>query len=62
MDDPYNKKGSQSLQGELDKTGFKQVTIITSLFGPFEAKGKISDDGNMLIIDDGLHRVTLTRK
>ena len=28
IDDPWNQKGSQSLQGELDKSGIKRVTIL----------------------------------
>ena len=62
IDDPWNIKGSQSLQGELDKSGIKKVTILT-VHGPVEAKGQISDDGNKIVIDDGEeHRSTLTRK
>ena len=64
IDDPYNFKGSQSLQGELDKSGIKKVTI-TGASGNFvsEAKGQISDDGNKIVIDDGMClRRTLTRK
>jgi hypothetical protein len=61
IDDPWNRKGSQSLQGELDKSGIKKVTIF-AYSGPEEGKGQISDDGNKIIIDDGKHRLTLTRK
>jgi hypothetical protein len=64
IDDPYNLKGSQSLQGELDKSGIKKVTI-TGASGMYvsEAKGQISDDGNKIIIDDGVQiRLTLTTK
>jgi dienelactone hydrolase len=61
IDDPWNRKGSQSLQGELDKSGIKKVTIF-AVSGPEEGKGQISDDGNKIIIDDGKHRLTLTRK
>ena len=62
IDDPYNKKGSQSLQGELDKNGIKKVTIFARS-GPIEAKGQISEDGNKIVIDDGEKaRLTLTRK
>src|SRR4030043_1991623 len=43
IDDPYNFKGSQSLQGELDKSGIKKVTITGVLgFMVSEAKGQIS--------------------
>ena len=63
MDDPYNSKGSQNLRGELDKSGFKKVQIITTLMGPIDAKGLISEDGNKMIIDDGVRiRSTYTRK
>jgi hypothetical protein len=64
IDDPYNFKGSQSLQGELDKSGIKKVTIVGALGSMVtEAKGQISDDGNKIVIDDGKERrVTLTRK
>jgi hypothetical protein len=61
IDDPWHRKGSQSLQGELDKSGIKKVTLFAAS-GPEEAKGKISDDGNKIILDDGKHRLTLTRK
>jgi hypothetical protein len=62
IDDPWSLKGSQSLQGELDKSGIKKVTILTA-HGPEEAKGQISDDGNKIVINDGKqHRLTLTRK
>jgi len=63
IDDPWNKKGSQSLQGELDKSGIKKVTVLFALRNPAEAKAQISDDGNKIIIDDGERtRLTLTRK
>ena len=62
IDDPYNFKGSQSLQGELDKSGIKKVTILTT-YAPLDAKAQISNDGNKIVIDDGKeHRLTLTRK
>jgi hypothetical protein len=62
MDDPYHPKGSQSLEGELDKSGIKKVTIFKSI-GPVEAKGQISEDGNKIIIDDGESgKLSLTRK
>jgi len=64
INDPFNLKGSQSLKGELDKSGIKKVTIIgLSGFMVSEAKGQIIDDGNKIIIDDGVQlRYTLTRK
>ena len=62
IDDPYNPKGSQSLQGELDKSGSMKVTI-QGASGSQEAKGQISDDGNKIIIDNGSwFKWTLTRK
>jgi len=62
--DSWDKKGSQSLQGELDKSGIKKVTIVGASGSMVtEAKGQISDDGNKIVIDDGKERrVTLTRK
>lgn len=63
MDDPYNKKGSQNLRGEIDKRGFKNVQLVTTLMGSIDAKGQISEDGNKMIIDDGVRvKVTFTRK
>ena len=60
--------GQQSLVGtyklishELALGGINKVTLFAAS-GPEEAKGKISDDGNKIIFDDGRHRVTLTRK
>jgi hypothetical protein len=64
IDDPYNLKGSQSLEGELDKSGLKKVTMLASSgMDVAEFKGQISDDGNKIALDDGrAHRWTLTRK
>ena len=61
IDDPWNKKGSQSLQGEVDKNGIMKVTIFAAV-GPEESKGQISNDGNKIVIDNGIRRLTLTRK
>jgi hypothetical protein len=62
IDDPWNQKGSVSCKGELDKSGFKKVRIIGRI-GNLGAIGKISDDGNKIIIDDTYRaRVTATRK
>jgi hypothetical protein len=62
LDDPYNAKGSEQLRGELDKSGFKKVSLITA-FGPIDATGEISDDGNKIVIDaKDKARLTLTRK
>ena len=63
MDDPWSFKGSQSLQGEIDKSGIKKVTLTGGNYVSAEIKGQISDDGNQIKIDDVLHtRWTLTRK
>ena len=62
MNDPNNRKGSKSIQGELDKNGFKELQMMTGL-GPIEADGKISEDGNKMVLDNGDKvRLTLTRK
>jgi hypothetical protein len=62
IDDLSNPKGKESIRGELDKSGFKKVQIMSG-FGPLEAKGQISDDGNKIVIDDGEKaRHTCTRK
>jgi hypothetical protein len=64
IDDPCNLKGSQSLQGEIDKSGIKKVTITgASGMVVIKTKGQIRDDGNKITIDDGVQlRLTLTRK
>jgi hypothetical protein len=60
-DDKYHKKGSKALKGELDKGGIKYAYMIRQ--GATEAKCQISDDGNKIMMDDGIeHKVTLTRK
>jgi hypothetical protein len=62
IDDPFNKKGRQAVEGELDKSGIKKVVILTG-YGPRDAKGQISDNGNRIVIDDGQQvRLTATRK
>lgn len=62
MDDPYNKKGAEQLRGELDKNGFKKVKMV-SVQGEIDAKGEISEDGNKMLIDNGVRaRATYTRK
>jgi hypothetical protein len=61
-DDPWNAKGAESIIGELDKSGFKKVQIMSAA-GPLDSKGKISQDGNKIVIDDGEKaRQTYTRK
>jgi hypothetical protein len=62
IEQPWMPKGSEAIRGELDKNGFKKVQIISGM-GPLDAKGKISEDGNKMIIDDGEKaRGTYTRK
>ena len=62
IDDSWNPKGAESIRGELDKSGFKKVQIMSGM-GPLDAKGQISEDGNKMIIDDGEKaRSTYTRK
>ncbi len=62
IDDSWNPKGRESIRGELDKSGFKKVQIMSGV-GPLDSKGQISEDGNKIIIDDGEKaRHTLTRK
>ena len=57
------RKGKEQIKGELDKSGFKQVQIISGVAGNSDAKGQISEDGNQIIIDDGERfRLILTRK
>ena len=53
---------SETLQGELDKNGFNWVQINT-MAGPLDGKVHMSEDGNKMVIDDGVKaRVTYTRK
>jgi hypothetical protein len=62
IDDPWNPKGREAIRGELDKNGFKKVYLMAGA-GPLDSKGKISEDGNKMIIDDGEKaRSTYTRK
>jgi len=61
--DKWDRKGNQFLRGELDKSGFKKVQVISDRFGPLDVKGVISEDGNKVIFDDGVKvRETYTRK
>ena len=47
-----SRKGSESIRGELDETGFKKIQRITGM-GPLDSKGKILSLGNKIIVDDG---------
>lgn len=54
--------GSRSLQGELEKNGFKRVEIVRGRGEALPSKGQISEDGKKIILDDGfMVKVTLTR-
>jgi len=58
----YMPAGTAGTRGELDKNGFKRVSIIAPS-GPWDAKGQISEDGNKIVIDEGrVMRQILTRK
>ena len=60
---PWGRAGSPSLQGELEKNGFKHVEVVYGSGGRvLPSQGHISEDGKKLVIDNGLYiRVTLTR-
>jgi hypothetical protein len=60
---PWGRTGSRSLQGELERNGFKHVQIVYGGGGRIlPSQGQISDDGKKIVIDNGLYiRVTLTR-
>ena len=55
-------KGSETIRGELDKSGFKKVQIMSAM-GPQDAEGEISESGNKIIIDakDKI-KITLIRR
>jgi len=57
-------KDAVSITGELDKNGFKKVSVVLTPAYALDCKGgQISEDGNKIIIDGGERiRVTLTRK
>jgi hypothetical protein len=60
--DTWHSPGSESFRGELDKDGIKNLQLMTGM-GPIDAKGQISEDGNMITLDDGEKaRSTLIRK
>ena len=59
---PRSPKGSEKLRGELDKSGFKKVYVITGA-GPIGLNGEILNNGNKMIFDDGTKiRLTYTKK
>ena len=56
------RAGTPSLRGELEKTGFKRVEIVTTSGARAPIKGHISEDGKKIVIEDGWSvKVTLTR-
>ena len=61
---PWGRAGSPSVQGELEKNGFKRVEVVDGSGGRVvPTKGQISEDGKKMVLDNGLYiRVTLTRK
>lgn len=62
-DDPWNPKGTEAIRGELDKNGLKKVQMVSTKSGPIDAKGKISEDGKKMVIDNGERaKATYTRK
>jgi hypothetical protein len=60
----YVQKDAVSIKGELDKNGVKKVRVVVQTAGDYgaECKAQISEDGNKIIIDAEIIRVTLTRK
>ncbi len=60
----HGEAGSQSVIGELDKNGFKELTIVGgSGWVVPGCKWQISEDGNKIFIDATNHsRIALTRK
>jgi hypothetical protein len=62
IDNPLGSKGSEQLRGELDKDGFKKVSIISPVGSHWDAKGEISEDGNKMVIFNDRSKLTLTRK
>ena len=59
---PYHAAGSETLRGEVDKNGIREVQCITG-YGPMDADGQISDDGKTITIDiPGKATSTMTRK
>lgn len=57
------RSGSTSLQGELDRNGFKRVEIVTGQGSKSPSKGLISTDGRKIDIDNGSTiRLKLTRR
>lgn len=60
---PWGRAGSLSLQGEVEKTGFKHVQIVFGSGGRIvPSQGHMSEDGKKIVFDNGsFARVTLTK-
>jgi hypothetical protein len=59
----FGRAGTLTLQGELEKNGFKHVELVYSTGSLSPSKGQISEDGNKIVVDNGIKvKVTLTRK
>jgi hypothetical protein len=59
---PGRRVGTLVFVCGLDKSGFKNVFLITG-GGPFPCKGQISEDGNKILLDlDNKTKLTMTRK
>jgi hypothetical protein len=59
---PGRRVGSLVFVCGLDKSGFKNVFLITG-GGPFPCKGQISEDGNKILLDlENKTKLTMTRK
>jgi hypothetical protein len=50
---PLGRAGTPSLQGELEKNGFKHVEIVGGTGNLSPSRGQISDDGTTIVIDNG---------
>jgi hypothetical protein len=67
QDDPGavggRKKGTMFIQGELDKSGIKEVYYIDGSARFLPCTGKLSEDGVKIKFEDGFYlRATLTRR
>jgi hypothetical protein len=59
---PGRRVGSLVFVCGLDKSGFKNVFLITG-GGPFPCKGQIIEDGNKILLDlENKTKLTMTRK
>jgi hypothetical protein len=59
---PGRRVGSLVFVCGIDKSGFKNIFLITG-GGPFPCKGQISEDGNKIFLDlENKAKVSMTRK